>query len=311
MTSSKIPKIVVIGGGTGIFNLLRGLKHRRCEVAAVVTMADDGGSTGKLRDEYGVLPPGDVRQALVALSYSGKIWRDLFAYRLKNGGLSGHTFGNLFLSVLEHMTGDFQGALNLAAEVLNTKGKVIPVTLTNTRLVAELASGKIVKGEHEIGLTSDIKRVFLNPKPKANKAALRAIKDADLIVLGPGSLFTSLLPNLAVPGLAAAIKKSRAKKVFICNIMTQPNETLDFTLADFLRFFKNVFGQEVFDNVLYNSLRPSKKRLLDYAEKSSLAVELGKLGKDAPKIIKRNLITRTSYIRHDPKKVADAVLRLV
>lgn len=308
MATRKKPRIVVIGGGTGIFNVLRGLKKRPCEITAIVTMADDGGSTGKLRDEYGVLPPGDIRQALVALSSSSRIWRDLFAFRFKNGGLKDHSFGNLFLSALEQTTSDFLKAIEHAAEILKTKGRVVPVTLTNTRLVAELKSGEVIYGESAIGLTESISRVFLKPRAKANPAALKAIKEADAIVIGPGSLFTSILPNLAVAGVARAIRAARAKKIFVCNIMTEPNETNGFALADFLKVLAGVLGRKTLDVGLYNTAKPALARLMAYADKGSQMVAKGQLPKRAPKIIERPLITSRSYIRHDPAKIAKAIL---
>lgn len=310
----KRPSIVVIGGGTGIFALLKGLKKRRCDITAIVTMADDGGSTGKLRDEYGVLPPGDIRQALVALSRSSTIWRDLFTFRFSGGGLAGHSFGNLFLSALEQMTGDFPAAIERASEILNAKGRVVPVTLTDTRLCAELEDGAQVRGEHRIENEAKprrIKRVWLEPVPVANPAALAALQTADIIVVGPGSLFSSIIPNLIVPGVAEAIQAARAKKIFVCNIMTQPNETAGFTLADFLLALDSVLKPGTFDAVVYNSTRPAKQRLAQYAEKQSEVVEKGALPAGGPSVIELGLITSRSYIRHDPKKIANAILKLL
>lgn len=306
------PNIVVIGGGTGIFNVLKGLKKRRSDITAIVTMADDGGSTGKLRDEYGVLPPGDIRQALVALSRSSKIWRDLFTFRFNGGGLAGHSFGNLFLSALEQMTGDFEGAIRRASEILDAKGHVVPVTLTNTRLFGELEDGTKMRGEHRIENDAKprrLKRVWLEPLPVVNPAAAAAIQAADVIVVGPGSLFSSIVPNLIVPGVAEAIKAARAKKIFVCNIMTQPNETTDFTLADFLGVLDGVLGPGIFDAVLYNSTRPVKARLDQYAEKRSMIIEKGALRADAPNVAELPLITTRGYIRHDPQKIAAAILK--
>lgn len=305
------PSIVVIGGGTGIFSVLKGLKKRRCDITAIVAMADDGGSTGRLRDEYGVLPPGDIRQALVALSRSSRVWRDLFTFRFQNGGFEGHNFGNLFLSTLEHQTGDFAGAIALASEVLETKGDVVPVTLSNTRLVAKLTDGTLVRGEHRIEnevKKSRITGVFLEPEPIANPKALAAIAEADAIVVGPGSLFTSILPNLVVPGISKAVAKAKAKKIFVCNVMTQSNETPNFTLSDFLQALEGVLGRNVFDVVLYNSTRPSPERLAQYAEKNSILVERGVLTKSKPAVIELPLITLRSYIRHDSKKIANAIM---
>lgn len=311
----KTPHIVVIGGGTGIFNTLRGLKKRRCEITAIVTMADDGGSSGKLRDDYGVLPPGDIRQALVALSRSSKIWRDLFTFRYQNGGLKGHSFGNLFLSALEQITkGNFLSAIDCAAEILEIKGRVVPVTLTNTRLEAKLENGDLVKGEQRIcgdHKPCRIVSVRLTPKPKANTAAIKAIEHADLIVVGPGSLFSSLLPNLIVPGVTAALKKSKAKKVFVCNAMTETHETGDYSLADFLAAFQKTLKTQIFDLILFNSAKPNIRRLKKYAQKHSTVVAKGMLPKTSPRLSELPLITERGYIRHDPKKIANAIFDLV
>src|SRR3990167_1058978 len=212
-------KVVVIGGGTGVFTVLSGLKEYEYELSAIVTMADDGGSTGILREEFGILPPGDIRRALVALSTSdNKILSDLFNYRFKEGaGLRGHNFGNLLLTALERITGSFSSAIAEAGKILSVEGTVIPVTLEKSRLMAELENGKIIKGEMNIDIPSHdghlkIKRVWLEPNANLNAEAKRALLEADAIVLGPGDLYTSLMPNLLIKGFREALRASKAKK---------------------------------------------------------------------------------------------------
>src|SRR5277367_4148896 len=208
MNRASIKKVVVIGGGTGNFVVLRGLKKYQLDLTAIVSMADDGGSTGILRDELGVLPPGDVRQCLVALSNSSRLMRSLMNYRFENGGLGGHSFGNLLLSALEKVTGSFEKAVEEAGKILYIRGKVIPVTTNQVRLKMVLANRKVLEGEKEVYLSQEIDQgyttIYLEPDPKANPRAIDEIMNADLIVLGPGGLYTSLIPNLLVEGISDA-----------------------------------------------------------------------------------------------------------
>src|SRR3989338_8459514 len=219
-------KIVVIGGGTGTFTVLSGLKHYHAELTAIGTMADNGGSTGRLRDEFGVLPPGDLRQCLVALSEADTVMRKLFNHRYEHGDLAGHNFGNIFISTLEQVTGSLDKALHVAGKILQIHGQVIPVTLDKVRLVAELKNGKVLKGEsalsdYQLVSRFGIKKIYLAPKAKANPEALRAIMEADLVIVGPGNLYASLIPNFLVHGVGNALVKSGAKKVYIANLMNK------------------------------------------------------------------------------------------
>lgn len=311
--------IVVIGGGTGTFTVLSSLKkYPQLHLSAIVSMADDGGSTGKLRDELGVLPPGDVRRGLVALSKSDKLMRDLINYRFKDGCLGGHNFGNLLISALEKITGDFSKAILKAGEILAIRGQVIPVTCDKTRLCGELENGKIIKGETNIDIPKHdgrlrIKRVFLKPQTRATSEALKAIKEAHLIVIGPGDLYTSILPNLLVKGICRTIAQSRAKKIYLCNLMTKFGETNGFKAIDFVKAIENYLGKNVLDVVVYNNHFPSQKRLAKYFKLNSQVVKFNKKDfKNLPiRFIGANLITEKGLIRHNQEKLAKTILKLI
>ena len=315
-------KVVVIGGGTGNFSVLRGLKNHDLDITAIVSMADDGGSTGILRDELGVLPPGDVRQCLVALSNSSLLMRSLMNYRFENGNLGGHSFGNILLSALEKVTGSFEKAVEEMGRILYIRGKVLPVTTHQTRLKMILNNRKVLEGEGEIYLSQEIangyKSIYLEPYPEANPEALAAIKEADLIVLGPGGLHTSLIPNLLVGGVSEAICESAAKKVFVSNLMNRRGQTTDYKLSNYLKEISEFLGDDVFDYVIVNEQMPSKDLIDVYAEEGQLVENdlddkrvisahlLGELLKRPKKdLMKRNLI------RHDPKKLAEELIRIV
>lgn len=316
-------KIVVIGGGTGNFSVLRGLKNYPVDISAIVSMADDGGSTGILRDELGVLPPGDVRQCLVALSNSSSMMRSLMNYRFENGGLGGHSFGNLFLSALEKVTGSFEKAIDEVGKILFIKGKVIPVTIHQVRLKMILNNRKILEGEKEIYLSQEIdqgyKSIFLEPYAKANPYAIHEIANADLVVIGPGGLYTSLIPNLLVEGVSEALRKTSAKKVFIVNLMNRKGQTTGFTVNSYLKEMARFIGSDIFDYVLVNNQSPPKHLIEIYAEEGDLVVNdleederviltslLGEFRKGA----KVDLIKR-SLIRHDSKKLAQELMQIV
>lgn len=307
--------IAVIGGATGIFQVLTGLKKYPTNLAAIVTMADDGGSTGRLRSDLGVLPPGDIRRALIALSQSEKHWLDLFNYRFAEGELRDHSFGNIFLSALEQVTGSFEKAVELASTLLNTKGKVIPVTLENVRLHAILENGKEIIGETNIDIPKHdgnlkIKNVFLKPTPQANPKAIDAIQKADLVVIGPGDLYTSIIPNLLVKGIVEALKNSKAKKIYIANLMTKFGETTNFKLSDFIKALEKYLGKNVLNYILFNSTRPDQHRLQKYSAENSVVVEKDLNTPDYYKIIEADLITKNGFIRHDPDKTAKAILNI-
>lgn len=261
-------KIAVIGGGTGSFTILSELKHYTRHITALVNMADDGGSTGMLRDELGVLPPGDVRQCLVALSESERV-RDLFNYRFDGGSFEGHAFGNLFLTALEKMTGSFASAVETAGEVLNIIGEVHPVTLDKVTLVMKQSDGQVTEGEFQIGHADfgSFKRpeMSLVPAAQLNPEARRSIMEADLVVIAPGNLYGSLAPALIVPGMSEVLNETTAKKVYICNLVTKPGQTDDFTVGDFAAEIER-FGAFTLDYVLYNNSKPSKELLERYAK---------------------------------------------
>jgi uncharacterized cofD-like protein len=320
-------KIVVIGGGTGTFTVLSGLKHFPVELTAVVTMADDGGSTGVLRDEFGVLPPGDVRQCLVALSDEDFVMRKLFNHRYDRGGLKGHSFGNIFISTLEQVTGSIDRAIDVAASILKIRGRVVPVTLDKIALHAELNNGKILNGESafmEYQLVSKygIRKIYLDPTGSANPKALNAIEEADLIVVGPGKLYTSILPNFLVKGVSRAFIRSKAKKIFIANLMSQQGHTDSFSVSDYVKTLEQYIGKKVFDTILYNTKNPPEKLVRRYADEGEPVVctsdckksgyEL--IGKDfladgVAKTAKKDLLRRT-LIRHDPDKLAKILINL-
>lgn len=294
-------KIVVIGGGTGSFTILSGLKDFPFELTSIVSMMDSGGSTGILRDEFGILPPGDVRQCLVALSDS-PLMRKLFEYRFNKGKtLNGHSMGNLLLTALKEILGSEDEAILRASEILRIKGRVLPVTMDNCHLGAELQNGKKLIGEAKIG-KNKIKKLFLSKKAKIFKHTKNAILNADYIILGPGDFYTSILPNLLVKGVTESIKKSKAKTVFVCNIMTK-GETKNFTAKDFVIELSK-YLKDIPDFVLMNDKRPSKKVIERYCKEGSEFVEPNYFG------IKKDLLRRTDYARHDSKKLAKEIYAL-
>lgn len=311
-----MPKVTIIGGGTGIFSVLSGLRDYPVDLTAVISMADDGGSTGILREEFGILPPGDVRRALVALSQAdNRLLSDLFNYRFEEGSLKGHPFGNIMLTALERLTGDFEEALREAGRILNITGSVVPVTLDNIRLCAELEDGQIIKGESNIDIPKHdpnlkIKKVYLSPRARGNKNAIKTILSADLIIIGPGDLFTSIIPNILVGGVAHAVKKSRAKKVFIISAMTKPGETNDFSAQDFLSSLEKYLGQGILDYIIVNTKRPSFLRLKNYESEGKKIVELGNLSKK-PIPIFGDFIRSSGFVRHDPEKLAKVIISLI
>ncbi|HEV7180414.1 MAG TPA: gluconeogenesis factor YvcK family protein, partial [Candidatus Baltobacteraceae bacterium] len=267
-------KIVAIGGGTGLSTLLRGLKRQTSNLTAIVTVSDDGGSSGRLQKELGVLPPGDIRNCLVALADDEALVTDLFRYRFEEGqGLTGHSFGNLFLAAMTGITGNFDKAIKESSRVLNIVGRVLPATLAIVRLCAELTDGTIVEGESHISLAKQpIRRVFFDPTlVEPLDETLTAIREADAIVLGPGSLFTSILPNFLIDRITSEVERSHAVKLYVCNVMTQPGETENMSAAQHVESLFDNAGARVCDYVIVNDQPPSK--LLDtYAEEGQLPV---------------------------------------
>lgn len=285
-------------------------------------MADSGGSTGILRDELGVLPPGDVRQCLVALSDSSRLMRSLMNYRFENGGLEGHSFGNLLLSALEKVTGSFEKAVEEAGKILVIKGKVIPVTTNQVHLKMILANRKLLEGEKEIYLSKEIdqgyKSIFLEPYPKVNPHVIEAIRNADLLILGPGGIYTSIIPNLLVEGVREALCKSKAKKVFVVNLMNRIGQTTGFKVSHNLKEIIKFLGKDIFDYILVNKANPPRRLLEEYQEEGEIIINdlnekrvilsdlLGPFEEESKKdLMKRNLI------RHDSKKLAKELMKIV
>ncbi len=317
-------KVVTIGGGTGNFVVLRGLKKYSVELSAIVSMADDGGSTGILRDELGVLPPGDVRQCLVALSDSSRLMRSLINYRFDNGGLGGHSFGNLLLSALEKVTGSFEKAVEEAGKILSIKGKVIPVTKNKVRLKMILNNGKLLGGEGEIYNSNELdmgyKSIFLEPFPKADSHAIDEIMNADLVIMGPGGLYTSLIPNLLVDGISKALRETEAKKVFVVNLMNKSGQTTDFKVSNYLNEIKKFVGEDIFDHILINNSEPPQELIEIYAREGSLVINdlqedsrmimAGLLSNKLKEIQKGDLMQR-NLIRHDSNNLAAEFMKIV
>ncbi len=327
------PKIVGLGGGTGLSTLLRGLKEYSANITAIVTVADDGGSSGRLRREMGVLPPGDIRNCIAALADEERLLTELFQYRFTAGdGLTGHSFGNLFLTAMSEIEGDLEQAIAASSKVLAIRGQVLPATLTDVNLWAKLADGRRIHGESSIteakGKILTIGCIPPNPPalPKAVQAILeadlkslaplsvQAILEADLIIIGPGSLYTSVIPNLLVPEIAAAIASRNVPRIYICNIMTQPGETDDYTVSDHIKAIDKACGYQLFDAVLTQGTVPPANALIRYAQEDSHPVILDR---DLVKQLGRRIVMSnvmdvdpdTGYLRHDPYRLAQVLLR--
>ncbi|MCD4705550.1 YvcK family protein [bacterium] len=307
--------IVVIGGGTGTFTVLSALKkYKDLNLSAIVSMADDGGSTGRLRDELGVLPPGDIRQCLVALSESDLLMRNLFSFRFSGGSLDGHNFGNLFISALEKITGSFDKGIEALEKVLNIKGQVIPVTLNKVKLFAELESGEIIVGEHQvddIAINKKVKRFFLNPKANINLKAKKALKEADYIIIGPGSLHTSIITNFLVNGMIQSINNSKAKKIYLCNLMTKFGHTDDFCVSDFVNVIEEYLGKKCLDYVVYNNQKPDEKLIKKYKRKKEFFVCFDKkvLSEKNYKSIGYNLLSDIDHKQNPDDKIKRTLVR--
>lgn len=310
------PKIVAVGGGTGLSVLLKGLKAFTTNLTAVVTVADDGGSSGRLREDFKVLPPGDVRNCLVALARSEDLLSRLFQYRFEKGGdLVGHSFGNLLIAALSDITGDFIKAIKVSSEVLAIVGEVLPSTTQDVILRAELTDGTTVDGETNVGKNGDrIKDIMLVPAdPEPPPGVVEAIQGAEVIVLGPGSLFTSVIPNLLVPSICDAINSASAPVIYAANIMTQPGETTGFNLSSHLEaIFQHTKLKRV-DYVLFNSGHVTDRKLKFYRSRGATPVELDDRAHErmGPRIILDDLVSVSDFIRHDSSKLAMAVMKLV
>jgi uncharacterized cofD-like protein len=315
--------VVTIGGGTGQFTLLSGLKKYPVRLTSIVSMVDDGGSTGVLRDELGVLPPGDIRQCLVALSESDMIMRELFNYRYEQGGLKGHNFGNIFLSTLEKITGSFEEAVRVAGMVLATRGEVIPVTTRSVSLVGGLA----LCGENAINSAElkDKAGLRLEPEAYANPKAVMAIEQADCLVIGPGNFYCSIVPNLLVKGIPEAIGRSKAVLVYNCNLMNKAGHTDGFTVADYIEEIEHYVGKDRVNFVTFNNRLPDKDLLERYGEEGKSLVPVASADEDFAEVSYRPLpadlispraflqkpgdAIRRTLIRHDPDVLAALIIQ--
>ena len=323
---AKAIDLVAIGGGTGLSTLLSGLKRYVGDpstspsigrLSAVVAVSDDGGSSGRLRDELQMPPPGDIRNCMVALSEDSHLLNKLFKYRFSGDGhLAGHNFGNLFLAALSEVTGDFAEAVRLSSEILASKGHIFPATVSDVRIAARLSDGTVVRGETNISSTGgSIERLYLEPADcEPHPDAIAAIAQADVITVGPGSLFTSILPPLLVNGVVEALVQSRATKVFVCNLMTQPGETDGLTARRHLAIVREYAPSLDFDYILINDrpINPEQVELYtrDGAEQIGVHGSIGAAEIERAKVIRKDLLSDGPLVRHDPARLARAVLDL-
>ena len=309
--------ITTIGGGTGTFNVLSGLgKNRRLNLAAIVTVADSGGSTGELRDEFGILPPGDVRRAIVALAEDTEVVRRLFEYRFKEGRrIAGHTVGNLLLTALTDIVGDFERGIEELSEMFNVHGKVIPVTLDNVSLGVTLENGERILGETDIDVPKHdasipIRDAFLLGGGCLNPRAKEAIDNSDYVIIGPGDLYTSIVPNLLCKGMVDALRNSAAKIIYVCNIMTKHGETDGFAVEDFVRVLEQYLGEGAIDYLLVNNGELRHSLVQKYEAEGKIPVRLRDrqlLAQKGIKIVERDFTSETDYIRHDPHKLSRTI----
>ncbi|MGI6731756.1 MAG: gluconeogenesis factor YvcK family protein [Anaerovoracaceae bacterium] len=320
---SNQPKIVVIGGGTGLSVILRGIKKVTENLTAVVTVADNGGGSGVLREDLGMLPPGDIRSCISALAKEEGLMQELLKYRFTDGRLEGQCFGNLLIAALNGMFGNFEMAVSKASEILKITGRVIPVTGSDVHLCAELENGSRVVGESQIPSQvlkekSPIKSVYLTPdKPTATEEALVAIRKADMIIMGPGSLFTSIIPNLLVDGICEAISCSMSKKVFICNMMTQPGETDNYTVWQHADRIMEFIGEKNIEYIIANNKLISQEILAPYSQDGSKQIvptdeDRNEMKKHDIVLIENNFIDiKHGYIRHDADRIANVIHELI
>jgi uncharacterized cofD-like protein len=314
---SRGPRVVAVGGGTGLSVLLSGLKNYSSNISAIVTVADDGGSSGRLRQQFDVLPPGDIRNCLVALADAPALMRDLFQFRFdKNSEFSGHSFGNLFLTVMTRLTGDFEKAIKETSKVLALKGQVIPSTLGDVTLVAHYNDGSIVSGEVQIPKArKKIECVSLSPGQKVTTPdAVKAIREAQIIVLGPGSLYTSIIPNLLVEEISREIAKSEAIKVYVCNVMTQPGETDGYSACDHVKALVKHSSENIIDYCIVNNGEVPEAVLKRYAGENSVLVASDRKNIEnlGYRFVEEDFIMiQDGVIRHDADKLAKIVLSFI
>ena len=316
---AKGPKIVVIGGGTGLSTMLRGLKSYSSNLTAIVTVADDGGGSGVLRQDLGMLPPGDIRNCILALADTEPLMEKLLQYRFTDGMLKGQSFGNLFLAAMDGISGSFEEAVKKMSDVLAVTGRVLPVTLQDVKLCAELEDGYIVEGESRIGEHNSfhkgkIKSVYLQPLLiKPLQEAIDAILEADMIVLGPGSLYTSIIPNLLVPGIVDAIKKSSAIKTYVCNVMTQPGETENYSVWDHIKAIEKHSCKGLIEYCIVNSAQIPEDFKKKYNEDGATAVKVDAevLERHGVKVLYDDFVCiNNNYIRHDTKRLSKTIMKL-
>ena len=307
------PRVVAIGGGTGLSNLLRGLKVHTSNLTAIVTVADDGGSTGRLRQEFGVIAPGDLRQCIAALAEAEPLMSKLFQYRFNSGsGLEGHSFGNLFLVAMAEVTGNFEEALHETSRVLNVRGTILPSTLEDVTLSAVTNEDEMVHGEHNITERGGtIRELYLNPASvEAHPDAVRAILDADLIVIGPGSLYTSVLPNLLVDGIQKAISATQAVKVFVCNVATQQGETDGFSVGDHLAALQRHAGEDIVHAVIANNNIVPDLPEAWHSSPVQLRKDPHPALRTGVRLVEDDVVASENRYRHDPAKLAATILRV-
>ncbi len=311
------PRIVVIGGGTGLSTMLRGLKEYTSNITAVVTVSDDGGSSGRLKTEMGILPPGDIRRCLVALADTEDIMEDLLQYRFDNinNDMAGHSVGNLMIGALSNITGDFESAIGKLSDILAIRGKVYPCSLNPIELVATFEDNTVIEGETKIvSYGKPIKKLELNNKNASpTPFAVEAIKKADLIILGPGSLYTSVIPNLLINDIKEAVIKSKAKKVYVCNVMTQPGETDNFTAFDHFNVIHSYLDNKKIDYCIVNNIKPAQEILNLYKDNGQDYVEYSpeSFKNTDTKVVTGDLMQEGDRVRHDYKKLAKMIIRLV
>jgi len=310
------PAVTVIGGGTGLSVLLRGIKSVTGNITAIVTVADDGGSSGRLREDFDMIPPGDLRNCLVALADTEPLMEKLFQHRFGGtGDLAGHNFGNLFIAAMTEVLGDVEQALKESSKVLAVRGKVLPASIGKVRLWAQMTDGSVVEGESQIPLANKrIERVYLQPEDTMPvESALEAIREADAVILGPGSLYTSILPNLLVRGIADTLKESQAVKIYICNVMTQPGETDGYSASDHVKAIIDHVGPGVIDYVVVNSHSVATELQQKYASQGAYQVkaDVERIEEMGIHVIKADVINESNWVRHDPLKLSRTIVSMI
>ncbi|TCS81777.1 gluconeogenesis factor YvcK family protein [Tepidibacillus fermentans] len=313
---SKQHKVVAIGGGTGLSAILRGLKKKNLDITAIVTVADDGGSSGKLRDQLDMLPPGDIRNVLISLADTEPLLEKVLQYRFQQGeGLAGHNLGNLLLAALQDMTGDFVSAIKELSRVLAVKGKVLPATLQQVSLIAEFTDGTRIKGESRIPTTGkSIKQVYIVPHDvEPLDEAIEAIQKADAILIGPGSLYTSIIPNLLVKGIKDAILAAKGKKIFICNVMTQPGETDHYQAIDHVKAVEKHVGERFIDYVIVQNGKIPAKMIERYRQQGAEPVKanIEILESQGYKVVADQFLKYNTYLRHNADKLSDRIIMIL